>query len=134
MAGIGNPSTPLGHDTLTHSARRLSTEPGWVAPAFIIAAAFIIVAADFLVRLIVPAGWAVVVIDVTCFAFLAVGLLATLRVAGRAFQVLIRLGAMGVSRSRWWFEVGRLNVIALVFALLAMMALFFLWMSGLIGR
>jgi hypothetical protein len=106
-------------------ARRLSAEPGWVPPAFMIGAAFVIVALDFLISSLVPAAWVKTIGLTTFFSWLALGVLATLRVAGRTVYALTRLGIMGFTRPRWWFELGRLNVIAFLFGLLSMMVLFF---------
>jgi hypothetical protein len=124
----------LRHGNWQILARRLVSEPGWVPPACMIAAAILVVAVSALAEVVIPGNWAKSLGPATFLTWLAVGLLATLRVAARAFHCLSRLGVLGLVRPRWWFEIGRLSVLCFLLSLLSMMALFLLWMKGAIAR
>jgi hypothetical protein len=125
--------SPIGTHLWGPLSRRLTTDAGWLPPMFMIAGAGLILTLSFAMVGAAPPAWAKGVGLATWITWVIVGGLASLRVAARSVYNLVRLGPLGFRLPRWWFEVGRLSFIVLLFAVLTLVVIGGLWLQGVRG-
>lgn len=114
-------------------SRRLTTDAGWVPPMIMIAGAGLLVTLSSGLVGVAPPAWARNIGLATWITWVIVGGMASLRVAARSLYNLKRLGYLGLRLPRWWFELGRLSFIWLLFAILTLVVLGGLWLQGVRG-
>ena len=115
-------------------SRRLTTDGGWVPPMMMISGAAVLLTLSFAVVGAAPPAWARNIGLATWITWVIVGGMASLRVAARSLYNLKRLGVLGFRLPRWWFELGRLNFIVFLFALLTLVVLGGLRLQGALTR
>lgn len=125
--------SPIGTHLWKPLSRRLTTDAGWLPPMIMIAGAGLILTLSFVVVGATPPAWAKNIGLFTWITWVIVGGLASLRVAARSVYNLVRLGPLAFRLPRWWFEIGRLSFIVLLFAVLTLVVIGGLWLQGVRG-